>query len=113
MDLLGPAARTMWIGTFHVWPIDCCVCIGQEAGLPQHFQILDSDDQLRLIRRSIQALGLDDKRWPDKQAQWYINGKKDEGLLPQHLAIRGMQRPAALSVFIKPMKKPVSVSGLV
>ena len=47
--------------------------------------MLDSDDQLRLVKRVIRSLNLDEKRWPAKQAQWYINGKKDEGLRPQHI----------------------------
>jgi len=57
----------------------------QEAKLPQSFQVLDSDDQLRLIKRIIRSLELDEKKWPAKQFVWYINGKKDEGLRPQHI----------------------------
>ena len=56
-----------------------------EANLPQDFQILDSDDQLRLLKRIIKALNVDEKQWPPRQAMWYINGKKDEGLRPQHV----------------------------
>ena len=52
----------------------------QEAGLPEDFHILDSDDQLRLIKRLIRSLKIDDDRWPAKQCQWYINAQKDEGL---------------------------------
>ena len=47
--------------------------------------MLDSDDQLRLVKRVIRSLNLDEKRWPAKQMLWYINGKKDEGLRPQHI----------------------------
>ena len=54
-------------------------------GLPQNFQIIDSDDQQRLLKRTIKALNLDDKQWPAKQAAWYINAKKDDGLRPQHI----------------------------
>ncbi len=89
VGLLGPAARSMWIGTFHGLAHRLLRIHWAEAGLPEHFQILDSDDQVRLLRRTIQALGLDEKRWPEKQAQWFINGKKDEGLLPQHLTDQG------------------------
>ena len=50
---------------------------------------MDSDDQLRLIKRIYQALNLDENKWPHKQAQWYINGQKDEGLRPQHIQDSG------------------------
>ena len=73
----------MWIGTFHGRRIVCCRTT--EANLPQDFQILDSDDQLRLLKRIIKALNVDEKQWPPRQAMWYINGKKDEGLRPQHV----------------------------
>ena len=49
------------------------------------FQIIDSDDQIRLLRRLIKAQNLDEKQWPAKQASWWINGKKDEGLRPSHI----------------------------
>ncbi len=84
-ELLGPMARTMWVGTFHSLAHRLLRTHWCDANLPEGFQILDSDDQLRLVRRVITALGLDDDRWPAKQAQWYINGKKDEGLEPHHL----------------------------
>lgn len=84
-ELLGPSARSMWVGTFHSLAHRLLRMHWREAHLPEGFQILDSDDQLRLVRRVINALGLDDDRWPAKQAQWFINGKKDEGLEPHHL----------------------------
>jgi DNA helicase-2/ATP-dependent DNA helicase PcrA len=57
----------------------------QEAKLPQNFQIIDSDDQLRLIKRLLKNLEIDDSRWVPKEIQWFINAQKDEGLRPQHL----------------------------
>lgn len=84
-QLLGPDARHMWVGTFHSLAHRLLRMHWREANLPEGFQILDSDDQLRVVRRVINALGLDDDRWPAKQAQWFINGKKDEGLEPHHL----------------------------
>jgi len=56
-----------------------------ESGLPQNFQILDSDDQLRLVKRICRELGFDDAKWPPKQVQWFINGQKDEGLRAKHI----------------------------
>ncbi|MEW6989694.1 DNA helicase II [Colwelliaceae bacterium 6441] len=75
----------MWIGTFHGLAHRLLRMHFQEAKLPQSFQVLDSDDQLRLVKRIVRAMNLDEKRWPAKQMLWYINGKKDEGLRPQHI----------------------------
>ncbi|MCC5854719.1 MAG: DNA helicase II [Idiomarina sp.] len=83
--LLGRDVRKMWMGTFHGLAHRLLRAHYQDAGLPQNFQILDSDDQLRLVKRTLRALNIDEKQWPAKQAQWYINGKKDEGLRPQHI----------------------------
>lgn len=77
--------RTMWVGTFHGIAHRLLKAHWQDANLPQNFQILDSDDQLRLIKRVYANLNLSDEKWPFKQAQWYINGQKDEGLRPQHI----------------------------
>jgi len=87
--LLGPVAQPMWIGTFHGLAHRLLRIHWRDANLPEHFQILDADDQQRLLKRIIQSLGLDDERWPPKKAQWFINGKKDEGLLPEHLSHHG------------------------
>lgn len=78
--LLGESSRSMWVGTFHSLAHRLLRLHWQDAGLPEGFQILDSDDQYRLVKRVIASLGLDEDRWPPKQAQWFINGKKDEGL---------------------------------
>lgn len=84
-ELLGVPASGMWVGTFHGLAHRLLRTHWQEAQLPQNFQILDSEDQLRLIRRVLQALNLDETRWPPRKAQWFINGRKDEGLRPLHL----------------------------
>ena len=81
----GGNTHGMWIGTFHGLAHRLLRMQFQEAKLPQTFQVLDSDDQLRLIKRIIRSLELDEKKWPAKQFVWYINGKKDEGLRPQHI----------------------------
>ncbi|EKE80608.1 DNA helicase II [Idiomarina xiamenensis] len=84
-QLMGSSVRAMWIGTFHGLAHRLLRAHYMDVGLPQNFQILDSDDQQRLIKRLIRSMNLDEKRWPAKQAQWYINGKKDEGLRPLHI----------------------------
>ena len=81
--------RAMWVGTFHGIAHRLLKAHWQDANLPQNFQILDSDDQLRLIKRVCQNLNIDEDKWPAKQAQWYINGQKDEGLRPQHIQETG------------------------
>lgn len=70
----------MWIGTFHGLAHRILRAHNREANLPEGFQILDSDDQQRMLRRLLKAMNIDEKQWPAKQFAWYINGKKDEGL---------------------------------
>nr|MDT0253923.1 UvrD-helicase domain-containing protein [Endozoicomonas sp.] len=84
-ELLGIAPRGMWVGTFHGLSHRLLRSHWKEAGLPENFQILDSDDQLRVIKRIMKAMQLDDQKWPPRQAQWFINGKKDEGLRPDYI----------------------------
>ena len=77
--------RGMWVGTFHSIAHRLLKAHWREAGLSQSFQVMDSDDQLRLIKRIYQDLAIDDARWPFKQAQWFINGQKDEGVRAQYI----------------------------
>ncbi|ENN8405085.1 TPA: DNA helicase II [Proteus mirabilis] len=88
-DLIGTSQGGMWIGTFHSLAHRLLRAHYLDAGLPQDFQIIDSDDQYRLIRRIVKSMVLDDKQWPPRQGMWYINGKKDEGLRPQHIQTYG------------------------
>ena len=83
--LLGISTRGMWVGTFHGLAHRLLKAHWQEAGLPDNFQILDSDDQLRLIKRVHRELELDENQWPPKQSQWFINEQKDEGRRAAHL----------------------------
>jgi DNA helicase-2/ATP-dependent DNA helicase PcrA len=84
-SLLGISAAAMWVGTFHGLAHRMLRLHYEAAGLPQGFQILDSDDQLRMVKRVVRQLDLDEARWPPKQAQWFINHNKDEGLRPSHI----------------------------
>ncbi|SIS14782.1 ATP-dependent DNA helicase UvrD [Aquipseudomonas alcaligenes] len=84
-QMLGQSPAGMWVGTFHGLAHRILRAHWQEAGLSENFQILDSDDQQRLVKRVIRELGLDEQRWPAKQAQWFINGQKDEGLRPKNI----------------------------
>ncbi len=84
-QLLGMPAGGMWVGTFHGLAHRLLRAHWKEANLPETFQILDSDDQLRIVKRVMRSLELDEARWPPKQVQWFINGKKDEGLRPHNI----------------------------
>lgn len=84
-QLLGQSLGGMWVGTFHGLAHRLLRTHFREANLPENFHILDSEDQLRLIKRLCKSLGLDEERWPPRQCQWYINSQKDEGLRAQHI----------------------------
>ena len=88
-QLIGVPAAGMWVGTFHGLAHRLLRTHYQESGLPRDFQILDSDDQYRVIRRVMKTLEIDEARWPPRQIQWFINARKDEGQRPQHIDPRG------------------------
>jgi DNA helicase-2/ATP-dependent DNA helicase PcrA len=83
--LQGMPVAGMWVGTFHGLAHRLLRNHWKEAKLPQSFQILDSDDQYRMIRRILKTLELDEAKWPPKQAQGFINARKDEGKRPSHI----------------------------
>lgn len=84
---LGIEPRGLWVGTFHGIAHRLLRLHWQEADLPEGFQILDADDQLRLVKRVIHDLDLDDSRFPPRQVAWWINAQKDEGRRPEHIQI--------------------------
>ncbi len=86
-SLLGGPSRGTWIGTFHGIAHRLLRMHYEDAGLPQTFQILDSDDQLRLIKRVNKDLDLDEASWPARRSQWYINDRKDEGQRPKSIEV--------------------------
>ena len=88
-ELLGMSLRGMWVGTFHGLAHRLLKAHWRDVNLPENFQILDSDDQLRLVKRVMRSMDLDEQRWPPKQAQWWINGQKDEGLRAAHIQETG------------------------
>ena len=84
-ELQGLPVTGMWVGTFHGLAHRLLRNHWKEAKLPQSFQILDSDDQYRLIRRVLKSLDMDEAKWPPKQAQGFINARKDEGKRAAHI----------------------------
>ncbi len=83
--LLGIPAGALWIGTFHGLAHRLLRIHWREANLVQSFQIIDSEDQQRLIKKLIRAAELDETRWIPREVQWFINSNKDEGRRPKHL----------------------------
>lgn len=84
-NLIAGGARVLTIGTFHGIAHRLLRRHFREAKLPETFQILDADDQQRLVKRTIQGMGLDEARFPPRQATWFINSAKDEGKRPDAL----------------------------
>ncbi len=78
-DILGIPMGGMWIGTFHSLAHRLLRQHYKEANLPQAFQILDSDDQLRMVKRCLKEMALDEAYWPPRQLQWFISNHKEEG----------------------------------
>ncbi len=84
-EMLGISPYGMWVGTFHGLAHRLLRSHWQDAGLQESFQILDSDDQLRVVKRIMKEMNLDENRFQPKQLQWYVNAQKDEGLRARHL----------------------------
>ena len=83
--LLGVPGGAMWVGTFHGIAHRLLRLHWRDANLPQGFQILDGEDQLRLIKKIVKAMELDETRWVPREIQWFINHNKDEGFRPATL----------------------------
>ncbi|EGR2461100.1 DNA helicase II [Vibrio cholerae] len=84
-ELMHGTASGMWCGTFHGICHRILRAHYLDAKLLEDFQIIDSDDQQRLLKRLIKAHNLDDKQWPARQVAWWTNNQKDEGLRPAHI----------------------------
>ena len=110
-SLLKMPVNHLWIGTFHGLAHRMLRRHWREAGLPQNFQIIDSDDQLRLIKRLLKNLEIDDSRWVPKEIQWFINAQKDEGLRPKHLDDEGDPNRRQMIALINRTKRSVNAAG--
>ncbi|MGM0768590.1 MAG: DNA helicase II [Pseudomonadota bacterium] len=113
-QMMDIPARGLWFGTFHGIAHRLLRSHWQDAGLPENFQVLDSDDQLRLIKRVMRELQVDESRWPPKQAQWFINSQKDEGLRADHIQENpGDQLTSTMLTVYRQYEKLCQQSGLV
>ena len=88
-ELLNVPAHTMWIGTFHGIAHRLLRRHAKEAKLPETFQVMDSGDQLRVIKRLLNTLNFDESKWPPREVQWHINAQKDEGIRARHTVETG------------------------
>jgi DNA helicase-2/ATP-dependent DNA helicase PcrA len=87
--LLDMPVNHLWVGTFHGLAHRLLRRHWREARLPEGFQILDAEDQQRLVRRIVKAQDLDDSTWVPREIAWFINGNKDDGLRPSQLDDHG------------------------
>ena len=99
-SMLQSSIGGAWVGTFHGLAHRLLKLHWQEAGLPENFQILDSDDQLRLVKRLIKERNLDESYWQPKKVQWYINHHKDEGRRAGHIKTVGPDEKVLQSLYL-------------
>ena len=78
-ELLEHPSPEIWCGTFHSLSHRILRKFHKEANLAPGFTILDSDDQLRIVKRLSKEMNLDDAKFPPRQSQWMINNWKDDG----------------------------------
>ena len=112
-QLLQIPSAGLWIGTFHGICHRILRLHADEAGLDANFQILDSDDQYRLIRRSIREMQLDEGEFPPRQVQGFINARKDDGVRPQHIDPGGNPMTAQMIEIYRTYENACARSGLV
>ena len=111
--LLEMPASHLWVGTFHGIAHRLLRRHWNEAGLPQNFQIIDSADQQRLIKRMIRGLELDESRWVPREIQWFINAEKDEGRRPDMIDDRGDPNRRRMVELYRAYQENCERSGLV
>ena len=112
-NLVGDGPRGLSIGTFHGIAHRLLRRHWREAKLPETFQILDSDDQQRLVKRTIQGLGIDEARFPPRQATWFINSAKDEGKRPEAIDAAGNPLASTLIEIYVAYERACQRAGLV
>lgn len=111
--LLRVSARSMWIGTFHGLAHRLLRQHAKRAKLPENFQVMDSDDQLRIIKRLFKTMQIDDDKWPPKQVQWFINAQKEEGVRARHMSDSGDIYQRQMLIVYKAYEELCDRSGLV
>lgn len=111
--LLQISASSMWVGTFHGIAHRLLRRHATQANLPETFQVMDSDDQLRVIKRLLKALDVDEKKWSPRQVQSFINSQKEEGLRAKQLGDNGDFYQKNMLRFYRDYEEICHRSGLV
>ncbi len=97
--MLPMPVRGMWVGTFHGLCNRFLRAHWKTTGLPQTFQILDTQDQLSAVKRLLKGLNVDEQRAPPKQVLWFINGMKEQGLRAKDCEVRDAQSRLMAEVY--------------
>ncbi len=84
-QIIGPAVEQVWFGTFHALAARILRRHAELVGLKPNFTILDTDDQLRLLKQLMEVAGLDPKRYPPRMLLATISRWKDKGLTPDQV----------------------------
>lgn len=112
-QLLQSSLSHMWVGTFHGLAHRILRRHYDLLGLPENFQIIDADDQLRLIKRILKEMGLDEETCEPKRAQGFINKQKDEAKRPQDIPNTNMPDVAMYAEVYRIYNNTCKRSGLV
>jgi len=112
-QLLNIPSAGLWIGTFHGICHRLLRLHAAEARLDPNFQILDSEDQYRLVRRTIREMQLDEGEYPPRQVQGFINARKDDGVRPDHIDPGGNPLTAMMIEIYRNYQAACDRSGLV
>ena len=112
-SLLNLPASGMWIGTFHGLAHRLLRSHYEAAKLPENFQVIDADDQHRLLKRLQRSLGIDEERWPPKKTQWFISHQKERGLRSQHIQSDGQLYLETMLTIYRAYEALCERSGLV
>ena len=112
-ELLNIPTQSMWIGTFHGVAHRLLRRHATQAKLPETFQVMDSSDQLRVIKRLLNTLNLDADKWPPREVQWHINAQKDDGIRAKHSRDPGDPYHRQMLAIYKAYEELCDRSGLV
>ncbi|MCP4000864.1 MAG: DNA helicase II [Gammaproteobacteria bacterium] len=112
-QLLDMPVANLWVGTFHGLAHRLLRRHAEDVGLPKTFQIIDSQDQKRLIRRLIKDSGLDESTWVAREVQYFINKQKDEGRRPDHIDVGKDHTRAMLVRLYRSYQENCDQNGLV
>lgn len=112
-QLINIPTQNLWIGTFHGIAHRLLRRHAAQARLPEGFQVMDSSDQLRVVKRLLNSLNMDEKTWVPREVQWYINAQKDEGIRAKHIPNTGDLHEQQRILLYRAYEELCNRSGLV